>query len=189
MRVAGPLLSLSLLASCAEDAPGGQPRAGEAPDGAPSAGPSADFDAKASLLPAVGCLERHPPIVLVTVDTLRREHLGCYGYRRPTSPVIDALAADSVVFERALATMVTTVPSHLSMMTGLYAHQHGLTSNVDGVERPFVSSDTVTTLARTLNGAGYETAAFVSSIVVHGRTGLSDGFEHYAESPLSTCRT
>jgi arylsulfatase A-like enzyme len=60
-----------------------------------------------------------PSIVLVTIDTLRRDSLGCYGYPRPTSPRVDALAKESVLFENALAPMATTFPSHLSMLTGL----------------------------------------------------------------------
>src|SRR5262247_2791868 len=60
-----------------------------------------------------------PSIVLVTIDTLRLEHLGCYGYPRPTSPRVDALAAESVLFENVRATMAATFPSHLSVLTGL----------------------------------------------------------------------
>ena len=85
-------------------------------------------------------LDFPPSIVLITVDTLRREHLGCYGYFRETSPRIDALAAESVLYERALATMASTLPSHLSMFTGLYPYQHGKTSNVQAVRAPFRSS-------------------------------------------------
>ena len=120
-----------------------------------------------------------PSIVLVTVDTLRREHLGCYGYPRDTSPNIDALAAESLVFDRALAPMATTFPSHLSMLTGLYAHQHGRTSNKQGVENPFASSSGVASFARALGEAGYDTAAIVSSRVLDERTGISDGFRHF----------
>src|SRR6185295_19669526 len=64
-----------------------------------------------------------PSIVLVTIDTLRLEHLGCYGYPRPTSPRVDELAAGSVRFENVRATMAATFPSHLSVLTGLYPHQ------------------------------------------------------------------
>src|SRR5262245_55541418 len=78
-----------------------------------------------------------PDVVLVTIDTLRREHLGCYGYPRPTSPRVDALAGQSVLFERAFATMATTYPSHLSLLTGLYPHQHGHTSNRAAMKRPY----------------------------------------------------
>ena len=79
--------------------------------------------------PSAGQLEQPPSIVLVSVDTLRREHLPCYGYFRSTMPRLDAFARESLVFEQALATMASTLPSHLSMLTGLYPHQHGMTSN------------------------------------------------------------
>ena len=88
-----------------------------------------------------------PNIVLFTADTLRREHLGLYGYPRPTSPRLDALARSSVVFERAFAPMATTFPSHMTMLTGLYPHQHGHTSNRGAVRSPYQASDGRRTLA------------------------------------------
>ena len=120
-----------------------------------------------------------PSIVLVTVDTLRREHLGCYGYRRPTSPRVDELAREAVVFDNAFAPMATTFPSHLTMFTGLYPHQHGYTSNPSAMRRPFRSSAGCGTAAEALRAAGYRTAAFVSSVVLHERTGIGTGFDHF----------
>jgi arylsulfatase A-like enzyme len=122
-----------------------------------------------------------PPsvIVLITLDTLRRDHLGCYGYFRDTSPRMDAFAAESVVFERALATAASTFPSHLSMLTGLYPHQHGRTSNFEGIREPFVSGPGCASLARALQAAGWRTAGFVSSRVLAEDTGIDDGFETY----------
>jgi arylsulfatase A-like enzyme len=120
-----------------------------------------------------------PSIVLVTVDTLRREHLGCYGYPRPTSPRVDALAAESVLFERAYATMAMTFPSHLSMLTGLYVHQHGRGSNHEGVRNPFVSAAGHASIADALGSIGYRTAGMVSSTVLHEHTGIGAGFETY----------
>jgi arylsulfatase A-like enzyme len=135
-----------------------------------------------SAFPTVGKLDYRPSILLVTVDTLRRDHLGCYGYPRDTTPTLDALAAEGVVFERAVASMASTLPSHLSILTGLYAHQHGRTSNRSGVRMPFVSSEKCASVARTLTAAGYATGGVVSSRVLDERTGVGDGFEYY-ESP------
>ena len=137
----------------------------------------------ASAEPPVGKLGFRPSIVLITVDTLRREHLGCYGYFRETSPRIDALAAESVLFEGALATMASTLPSHLSMFTGLYPYQHGKTSNVEAVRAPFRSSEGCVPLAAALSGAGWRTAGFVSSVVLHENTGIGEGFQVF-EHPL-----
>jgi arylsulfatase A-like enzyme len=125
-----------------------------------------------------------PSILLVTVDTLRRDHLGCYGYFRDTSPAIDALAREGILFERALAPSASTLPSHLSMLTGLYAHQHDRTSNKDGLRNPFASGPGCASIARELAGAGYRTAAIVSSRVLDQATGIGDGFEHF-DSPRS----
>lgn len=127
-----------------------------------------------------GAVVEPPSIVLITVDTLRRDHLGCYGYARATSPNIDALAEQGIVFERALAPMATTLPSHLSMMTGKYPHEHGILSNSGGLKHPFRATEESTTLAHLLGERGYDRAAFVSSIVMHSRTGISAGFEEYS---------
>jgi arylsulfatase len=132
---------------------------------------------------SAGKLDFRPAIVLITVDTLRRGHLGCYGYFRATSPRIDELAARSVLFENALATMASTFPSHLSILTGLYPYQHGIGSNIQAVREPFRSSEECVSLAQVLAGAGWRTAAFVSSAVLDGRTGIGAGFEVY-EHPL-----
>src|SRR5262245_4642570 len=118
-----------------------------------------------------------PSIVLVTIDTLRLEHLGCYGYPRPTSPRVDALAAGSVLFENVRATMAATFPSHLSVLTGLYPHQHGATSNREGVTDPYSPAPGRATAAIALGSVGYRTAGFVGSVVLHGRTGIGAGFE------------
>jgi arylsulfatase len=126
-----------------------------------------------------GASAERPSIVLVTIDTLRREHLGCYGYERPTSPRVDALAAESVLFERAFAPMAQTYPSHLSMLTGLYPHEHGRATNGEGVRNPFVSGGAQASIAAELRSAGYRTAGFVSSIVLHEGTGIGAGFDVY----------
>ena len=72
--------------------------------------------------PEVGQIPGQPDIILVTVDTLRADHLGCYGYFRETSSTLDALSEESLLFERCIAPMATTLPCHLSLFTGLWPH-------------------------------------------------------------------
>ena len=79
----------------------------------------------AMLLTTVGCGEAAPPnVLLIVVDTLRVDHVGCYGHRRDTSPAVDRLAAEGVRFERAYSTAPWTKPSVASMITGLYPSAH-----------------------------------------------------------------
>lgn len=128
-----------------------------------------------------------PNVVLVTVDTLRADHLSSYGYYRETSPRIDALAREGVLFERAYSVMGTTLPSHLSIMTGLYPHQHGYVANHGAMAGGFRSSPGRRTLAEALAADGYHTAAFVSGPTVSRATGLDAGFiefdEHHHPNP------
>lgn len=109
-----------------------------------------------------------PRIFVVTIDTLRADHLGLYGYPRPTSPFLDALGAKSVVLDNAFATCSHTGPSHASLFTGLQPAQHRLLEN--GQALP----DSVRTLAQAFSDAGYRTAGFstVSFIL-----GLAAGFQ------------
>lgn len=130
-------------------------------------------------LPPARASAEPPHLVLVTVDTLRRDHLGCYGYPRATSPNLDALAERAVLFERAVASMATTLPSHLSILTGQYAHEHGYFANRDAAGRPYRASRDCLSVAVTLRNAGWRTAAFISGAPVSKRTGLDAGFEHF----------
>jgi arylsulfatase A-like enzyme len=93
-------------------------------------------------------------VLLVSVDTLRADHLGLYGYRRPTSPSIDRLGATAVVFDDATAAAPWTLSSHMSLFTGLYPSHHGVRDRGDRLP------DAVPTLADLLRGRGYRTAAF-----------------------------
>jgi arylsulfatase A-like enzyme len=144
-----------------------------------------------SLLLGAAPQETPPPrpgIVVVTIDTLRREHLGCYGYPRATSPRIDALAAESILFEEARAPMATTFPSHLSLLTGLYPHEHGCTSNRGAARDPYRDAPGRTSAATALTASGYRTAGFVSCSVLDGRTGIGTGFEVYDFPKLTSGR-
>jgi arylsulfatase len=123
----------------------------------------------------VGCRSREarpPNVLLITVDTLRADHLGSYGFEFDTSPNIDALATESAVFERAIAAAGKTTPSHASIMTSRYTREHsighGNGSSVLVME---------TTLAERFRDAGYATAAFVSNILLTRRVGLAKGFD------------
>jgi arylsulfatase len=115
-----------------------------------------------------------PNVVLVTIDTLRADHLHCYGQPLPTSPSLDAFAARSVVFDRAIAASGYTGPAHASMMTGKYPRRHSM-----GFSNGMLVLGGVETLAENFRRAGYETAAFVSNQVVGARTGLDRGFDVY----------
>lgn len=160
MRALALLLALAPLTGCGDEPPAQAPRA-PAP-------------------PAAGQLAAPPPIVLITLDTLRREHLSCYGYFRATTPRLDAFAAESLVFERALASMASTLPSHLTLLTGLYPHQHGMTSNRRGASVPFTSEVGRLSAAAVLAQCGYRTAAFVSASPLSLTTGIQTGFQHYS---------
>ncbi len=113
-------------------------------------------------------------VVLIVVDTLRADHLSCYGYPYNTSPAIDEIASHSVVFENAFSQIPFTPPSHWSLMTGLYPFRH----------RQYLPQDTgenLTTLAELLKARGYSTAAFVSSFMVRG---IKKGFDIF-ELPMN----
>jgi arylsulfatase A-like enzyme len=116
------------------------------------------------------------PIIVIDIDSLRADHLGCYGYERPTSPNIDALAAESVRFEWAFAQAPNTAPSQASIMSSLYPTTHGMTGETRRLP------DTVTTLAEALSEHGYITAAFVDGGYLSEGFGLSQGFDEYDNS-------
>jgi arylsulfatase A-like enzyme len=112
-----------------------------------------------------------PNIVLITIDTARADHLGTYGYERPTSPNIDRLAATGVVFENAFTQSSLSAPSHATILTGVSPPTHGVLRNTDKIP------DHVIRLAEVLQGAGYETAAFVGHPLVGGDFGFFRGFD------------
>lgn len=124
--------------------------------------------AQADLRPIAG-----QNVLLITIDTLRADALGCYGGPAAT-PVLDALARDGVRFSFAHAHAVLTLPSHTSILTGEYPYQHGVREN-SGYR---VAAGTPT-LATILHGAGYATAAFVGAFPLHSRFGLNAGFDVY----------
>jgi arylsulfatase A-like enzyme len=122
-----------------------------------------------------------PNVLLVTLDTTRADHLGLYGYFRDTSPHLDALAADGVVFDQCLVPMAVTLPSHTSMLTGTFPIEHGILSNNRGGMR-WVRAP-MWTLARWLRDRGYRTGGFVSGAPLRAGTGVEEGFDVWTEPP------
>jgi arylsulfatase A-like enzyme/Flp pilus assembly protein TadD len=115
-----------------------------------------------------------PNVVIITIDTLRPDHLGCYGYKDIKTPNIDALAADSTRFEHAFTPVPVTLPSHSSIFTGTYpmlSGMHDFSANKLSPTQP--------TLASTLKDNGYTTGAVVASAVLDSRFGLNHGFDFY----------
>ena len=113
-------------------------------------------------------------LLLVTFDTTRADHLGAYGDEGAETPVIDRLAAEGVLFEHCASVTPVTLPSHTSLLTGLYPYEHGVRDN--GTH--WVPAD-VETLAETLSAAGFRTGAVVSAFVLDSRFGLDQGFHLY----------
>jgi arylsulfatase A-like enzyme/tetratricopeptide (TPR) repeat protein len=119
------------------------------------------------------------PIVLISIDTLRADHLAAYGYTKGRTPNIDALVRDSVVFERAYSHAPQTLPSHTSMLTGQLPFEHGVRDNIGFTVKP----DAVT-LASLVKTKGYGAGGFVSAYVLRPETGIGRGFDVYnAELP------
>jgi len=116
-------------------------------------------------------------VIILSIDTLRPDHLGSYGYERPVSPNLDSLAADGVRFANAYSTSPWTLPSHHSLVTGQYPSTHG--SNISPVFTKDVdrlAADRIT-LAEVLQAAGYSTAAFTSASLVGKAYGFDQGFD------------
>ncbi len=113
-------------------------------------------------------------VVLITVDTLRADHLACYGLRHVATPHLDALAAEGVRFADAATTVPFTLPAHSSIMTGTYPPFHGVRENVG-----YALDERIPTLAERLAAAGRATSGFVSAFVLDERWGIGRGFDHY----------
>ncbi len=134
-----------------------------------------------AVLLSCGSEESRHNIIFITIDTIRADHLGVYGYFRNTSPVIDALAAESVLFERCIAPMATTLPTHLSLMTGTYPVEHGVMANVGDGGIRYVPSPSLRTFAQFASESGYATAAFVSATPLKAHSGIAAGFDLFDE--------
>lgn len=128
-----------------------------------------------------------PNIILIILDTLRIDHLSCYGYHRQTTPHIEAFAKDAVVYTHACPTTTWTLPSTASILTGLYPCGHGAHRvTVGGLANGTIPirglSEDRTTLAEVLKKEGYTTAAVVSATFLTRIYGLHQGFDYYDDT-------
>jgi arylsulfatase A-like enzyme len=130
---------------------------------------------------ALGCGPPPTHLVLITIDTLRADHLGGYGYARDTSPALDALAREGIVFTRCYAQSVVTRASHASLFTASYPSTHGVLSNFElYLDRP--------SLFTALRARGYATAGFVSSAVLNHNFGVQQQLDHFDDALTTTER-
>jgi arylsulfatase A-like enzyme len=131
-------------------------------------------------LAAGACTSAPPPppanVLLVSIDSLRPDHLGAYGYKRPTSPALDRLATQGVLFRDVVSPSSWTLPAHISLLTGLSPDQHGVVT-------AFLRLDeSARTLAEVFSDRGYRTAAFVSGPFLRSAHGYAQGFDRYEET-------
>jgi arylsulfatase A-like enzyme len=128
---------------------------------------------------AAGCSRAPTNLILITIDTLRADHLGVDGYARDTSPHLDVLARDGTWFARCYAQSVTTRASHASLFTGCYPGTHGVLSNVEEYrDRP--------SLMTALRARGYVAAGFVSSVVLNRKFGVQRQLDHFDDATTAT---
>jgi len=122
-------------------------------------------------------------IIIVTLDAMRADHAGCYGYPLSTTPFIDGLAKESIKFEYAFSPISLTVPAHTSLFTGKYPRFHsvGFSNGIKPLNR-----EQEVTLPLVLRELGYSTAAFVSITPLQKQTGLQHGFDHYDDNLAET---
>lgn len=151
------VLSALLVASC------GSPRIPSANERRPKPGP----------VPSP-----RPDIVLISIDSLRADHVQCYGYPKATSPTIDRIAAEGLRFANAISASSWTLPSYTSLFSGLYCATHGV------IDQNLRLSDRVVTLPEVLKNAGYRTAGFYGAPYLYPAFGFGRGFDLYA-----SCRT
>ena len=116
-------------------------------------------------------------IVLISMDTTRADALSCYGNWYKTTANIDALAAEGVLFENAIAPIPLTLPSHSTMLTGTTPLHHGIHDNLE-----YRLNDSNVTLAEILKNNGFSTCAFISSFILDSQFGLDQGFAHYDDN-------
>ncbi|MEQ8766599.1 MAG: sulfatase-like hydrolase/transferase [Planctomycetota bacterium] len=133
----------------------------------------------------LGCSQEpdQPSVLLVTIDTLRADRLGCYGYEGADTPNLDALAERGVQFLSAMSQSQTTLPSHTTILTGALPPYHGVRAN--GL---YVLEPDVETLAERFRAKGYRTGAIVASVVLDKSYGLDQGFESYDDAIVDPTR-
>ena len=156
-------VTVALCVACGESPPPEPERADRAPS------------AKAAP-PAAKRPDRRPNLMLITLDTTRADALGAYGQQLPTSPTMDRLAREGVVFEQVSTTNPETLPAHSTILTGMWPYAHGVRANAG-----FVLSDRHTTLAEHLGERGYATSAEIAANVIGGRTQIAQGFDRHRD--------
>ena len=136
-----------------------------------------------ALAPSCAPERARPNVLVVTIDTLRADHLGCYGYPRPTSPAIDAFARGAVLFENASSSSSWTLPSLTSLWTSLWCRTHGCTDVEKRLDPSFE------TWAETLRDAGWDTALVGGHLFLEPGYGLTQGFTHVDAEIVQTDST
>ena len=125
-----------------------------------------------------GCArETRPNVYLITLDTTRADHLGCYGHQAIETPHIDRLASTSTLYENAFSPAPITLPAHTSILTGTFPVHHGVRENGG-----FYVDEKALTLAEILREEGYDTAAFVGAFPLDSQTGIDQGFDLYDDN-------
>src|SRR5262249_51106120 len=114
------------------------------------------------------------PVILISIDTLRSDHLPAYGYTQVATPNIDALRADSILYQRAYSQVPLTLPSHTAILTGMLPGDNGVRDNVG-----YVLDSKVPTIQGLLKKNGYATGGAVSAFVLRHETGIGNGFDFY----------
>jgi arylsulfatase A-like enzyme/Flp pilus assembly protein TadD len=120
------------------------------------------------------------PVIVISVDTLRADHLPAYGYAGVATPAIDALRKDSILFTNAYSHVPLTLPSHVSMLTGLTPERHKVRNNIG-----YRLDPAVMTIPKMLKPEGYESGAAVSAYVLRSSTGISESFDFYDDGIVS----
>lgn len=139
----------------------------------------------AVLVVLAGCRERavdarNAPVIIISIDTLRADHLPAYGYKDVQTPHIDGLRDDAILFLNAFSNVPLTFPSHVSMLTGLLPPQHGVRNNIG-----YHLDPKLPTMPKALKALGYETGAAVSTYVLRGNVGLASSFDFYDDAIVS----
>jgi len=120
---------------------------------------------------------RDAPVILISVDTVRADRLPMYGYRKGSTPVLDELRRESIVFDEVYSHYPLTLPSHASLLTGLLPTHHGVRDNLG-----YTLARDVRTLPARFKSAGYVTGAAVSAYVLRHQTGISQGFDFFDDA-------
>jgi hypothetical protein len=144
-------------------------------------GPAAAPAPQAAALPPQVGFEPAPTrgYILISIDALRADHLGLYGYPEPTSPFLDELARRAIVFDHAFAQIPSTLPSHMSMFTALYPAEHGV------FPPSAILAPEIRTLPEVLHHAGFRTAGHTEGGYVQGGYGFSRGFGEWTDTPYA----